>query len=405
MLEEVKKIYMIGIKGAGMTALAQILQARGVEVSGSDTEEKFYTDEVLERLKIPFKEGFNVANIPDDAEVVIRSNAYDAENNEEVQSVESEGLPVITYPEALAELFNNSWGIAICGTHGKSTTTAMLGFVLEYAGLDPTVVVGSRVNQWKSNARAGKSEYFVLEADEYKGAFLKYKPKMILMTNIEFDHPDYFKDAHAYRNVFQEFLFTETIEKVLEGEKMDESLKFNLKLPGEYNQQNARLAYNAALELGVSPQKAKEALESFEGIARRFEYYGNYKGAELYDDYAHHPTEVSALLGGVKEKYSDKKINIIFQPHTISRTKALFDEFVKCFEGADRVYILKSYNSAREEGDDVYGRKLAEELSGEYFETCEEAADKIGDELDENTVFLTVGAGDAWRILNKWLNG
>src|SRR3989338_8957986 len=197
-LNSARNAYLIGIKGVGMCALAQILKSRGVRVLGSDTYEKFFTDEVLKKLKIECKEGFAKKNLPKNIDVIIASNAYINTQNPEIAEADRRGVSVISYPDALAELFNNAYGIAIAGSHGKSTTTAMLGYILEYAGMDPTVIVGSRVNQWGSNARAsrqnlkplnsqtnGAHHYFVAEADEYRDAFLKYRPKMIVLTNID----------------------------------------------------------------------------------------------------------------------------------------------------------------------------------------------------------------------------
>ena len=415
MLEKIKKAYLIGIKGVGMTALAQILQSRGVGVLGSDTEEKFFTDEVLKKLNIPVIEKFSSQNIPQDTDVIVRSVAYNVENNLEVAEAENRGVPIITYPDALAELFNNSYGIAVCGSHGKSTTAAMLGYVLEYAGYDPTVVVGSRVNKWQSNARVGSSEYFVIEADEYKEAFLKYRPKVIVLTNIDYDHPDYFKDEHSYRNAFQKFMFENIEAQVIDGREVENKEKFNLKLIGEYNQKNANCAYQAALKIGIEPHVAQKALEEFDGIARRFENRGEYNGAKLYDDYAHHPTEISALVKGVQDGYPNRRIIILFQPHTYSRTESLFDDFVHSLSAADRVYILKTYSSAREthstgstpeggqagqEGEDMLGKKLAKELDAQYFENHREAAKTIKKDLNDSVLFLTVGAGDSWRVLD-----
>ncbi|MDX1607994.1 MAG: cyanophycin synthetase [Candidatus Spechtbacterales bacterium] len=401
-LGDKKNTYLIGIKGVGMTALAQILKSRGIGVMGSDTDEKFFTDEVLDKLGIEVIENFSEGNISPDIDLVIRSQAYTKENNIEVFEAEKRGVDIITYPEALAELFNSSYGIAVCGTHGKSTTSAMLGFILEKAGFDPTVVVGSRINEWGSNARAGNSKYFVIEADEYKSAFLRYKPKMIILTNIDFDHPDAFKNENEYRKVFEKFMSDNNEAKLIDGRNI-EIKDFNLKLPGAYNLENATLAYRAALSLGVEKSKAVEALEGFGGLARRFESYGEYRGALLYDDYAHHPTEIRAVLKGAKQKYPGKKIIALFQPHTYSRTEALFGEFIDALEGADEVYILKTYGSAREEGEDTSGKNLADKLNTKYFQTHKDAAEFIKNKLNKDVLFLALGAGDGWEVL-KLLN-
>lgn len=397
MFKNVKNIYMVGIKGVGMTALAQILVARGMEVSGSDTDEKFFTDKVLSKLNIKFTEGFDENNVPTDADLIISSVAYINSDNVEIAEAEKRKMEITTYPQALAELFNDSYGIAVAGSHGKSTTSAMLGFILEYAGEDPTVVVGSRVNQWSSNARADRGKYFVIEADEYRDAFLQYEPKMILLTNIDYDHPDYFPTEKSYNMSFKNFTDRVPTDKLIQTTNLEE--KFNLQLPGRYNQENAYLAYRAALKLGVVAETAREALEKFEGLARRFESYGRYMGALLFDDYAHHPYEVKSLLEAVREKYKNKKIIILFQPHTFTRTQILFDDFTKAFVSADNVYILKTYTSAREEGEDVWGEKLANAIGADYFEDHKTALEHFKKELSDDMVFLTVGAGDGWQIL------
>ena len=190
-LEHIQKAYFVGIKGVGMTAFAQILQKQGVQVFGSDTPEVFFTDAILRSLGIPFFEEFNAQNLIQSfpVDVVIASPAYLASNNVEIQEAEKRAIPVMSWHQGLAQMFNKNYGIAVCGTHGKSTTTAMLGSVLEKAGFDPTVVVGSKVNAWGGNARVGKSKYYVIEADEYKDSFLQYNPQIVAITNIEYDHP------------------------------------------------------------------------------------------------------------------------------------------------------------------------------------------------------------------------
>jgi len=400
MLKNIKKAYLIGIKGVGMTALAQILQSRGVSISGSDIDEKFFTDKILNKLNIPFVEKFAKENIPNNVGVVIHSVAYNKKNNIEIVEAGHRGLRIMTYPEVLAELFNDTYGIAVAGSHGKSTTAAMLGYILEQAGYDPTVVVGSRVNQWKSNARVGKSKYFVIEADEYKEVFLSYNPKIILITNIDYDHPDYFKTKIEYKNAFDKFIHKVAKKDLITvPNKSIKSFSLGLSLPGEYNQQNAFLAYEAALRLGVDTRTAHNALENFNGIARRFEYYGVYNGAELFDDYAHHPGEIKAVLKAARQNWPKKQIKVLFQPHTYSRTEALFDDFLKSFNDSNQVFILKTYGSVREKGKDVSGKKLAKELGAQYFQNHKEAVVYFNNKLNKNSVLFALGAGDAWRVL------
>ena len=399
-LSEAKIVYCIGIKGVGMTAFAQILKARGASVSGSDTTEHFFTDEVLGKLGVPFTEGFDAKNIPDSIDLVITSPAYINSDNPEIAEVRKRGVKLITWHDGLAELFNEGYGVAVCGTHGKSTTTAMLGTILEHAGKDPTVVVGSRVNAWESNARSGSSDLFVIEADEYRDAFLHYRPKMILVTNIEYDHPDYFPTAESYAMSFKEFMDRVPVEKLLRTPT--ELRHFDLKIPGEHNQRNANLAFEAARALGVDEETAREALESFAGLARRFEHYGSAaSGAALYDDYAHHPTELKALVQAAREYFPRKRIVLLFQPHTFSRTQRLFTEFCNALNDADEVGILRTYASAREEGEDEVGKKLAQSLKAPYFGSHEEAVEHFSRSLSANDVLFAVGAGDGWQVLKE----
>ncbi|MBI4281365.1 UDP-N-acetylmuramate--L-alanine ligase, partial [Candidatus Uhrbacteria bacterium] len=199
-----KEIYMIGIKGVGMTALAEVLHGWGKRVTGSDTEERFQTDDILRKSGIPFVEGFVKENVPADVDCVIYSTAYN-EKNPEVAEAERRELPMLSYPEALGQLMEGKYGIAIAGSHGKTTTTALLGHVMAEAGLDPTVIVGSEVKNWGANARVGKSEYVVIEADEYQNKFQYYNPKGLVITNIDWDHSDYYKTPKEYKQAFDVF--------------------------------------------------------------------------------------------------------------------------------------------------------------------------------------------------------
>ena len=205
-LSKIKKIYMAGIKGAGMTAVAEILHARGIEVSGSDTKEKFFTDEVLRRKKIKFYENFSVRHIPQDADLIIYSTAYSEENNVEIQEAKKINLPTLSYPEVLGLLFREKFGIAVCGTHGKTTTTALLAECLKNAGVDPSAIVGSKVIQWGGGALAGTGRFFVAEADEYQNKFQYYNPWAVVLTSVDWDHPDFFPTFEKYKQVFRDFV-------------------------------------------------------------------------------------------------------------------------------------------------------------------------------------------------------
>lgn len=207
-LKNVENVYLIGIKGIGMTALAEILQAQGKKISGSDVAESFFTDKILKKLKVKVFRGFNKKNLENrkNVNLVIYSTAYTLENNEELQLAKEKGFPILSYPEALSLLFNSKIGIAVCGSHGKTTVTAMLALLLRDAGFNPTAQIGSKVIQLNSSVLVGDSDYMVIEADEYQNKLAYYQPNMVILTNLDFDHPDYFEDFEAYKKVFKDFV-------------------------------------------------------------------------------------------------------------------------------------------------------------------------------------------------------
>jgi len=424
-LSKIKKAYFIGIKGVGMTALAQILQGRGINVLGSDTKEKFFTDQVLERLKIRVIEGFDKKNIPLDVDLVIVSAAYlsPGVKNPEVDQVKKKSLPLLTYAQILGQLFQKKYGLAVAGTHGKSTITAMLGMVLEEAGFDPTVIVGTRVIQWQSNARIGHSRYLVAEADEYRNNFLHYSPQVLVLTSLEYDHPDFFKDFQEYQKTFQRLVQKipasgfivangqdNYVKEVVKKAKcriveyFPDRLKIKLKVPGQHNLWNASAAMTTALELGVKAETIKRALADFQGTSRRFEIKGQSKGILLIDDYAHHPTEIQVTLQAAKELYPQKKIWAVFQPHTFSRTEALLKDFASAFKQADQVIILDICGSAREKSGQVHARDLVREIRKykkgkvRYIPTIKETAEYLKKQVRTGQVVLTMGAGDVWKL-------
>ena len=444
-LVKAKNIYFIGIKGVGMTALAQILRAQGKIVSGSDTPEKFFTDKVLKRAKIKFSEGFSAQNLPDKVSLVIRSSAYAANNNIEVAATLKRKLPILTQAEALAQIFNSKFGIAVCGSHGKTTTSALLAFVLRQAGLDLTAAIGSVVPQFRGNALTGRGKIMVIEADEYQNKLKLYQPKVVVLNNIDYDHPDWFKTPAAYQQAFADFAqkipksgllvanfgdkqVVQAAEKckckvVSYGKqtgnfrfkildlrfnqqyfkvwRQDKDLgKFKMKLIGEHNVQNATAVIAACLELKVPLSKIKQALAKFKGAARRLEILGKYKGAPFIDDYAHHPTEIQATLLALRQQYPRQKIICAFMPHTYTRTKALFKEFAKSFINADEVIILPIYGSAREKQGGVSSEDLAKKIgkNAHYIASINACAAYLKQRVNKNNVVVLMGAGDAFRV-------
>lgn len=414
-IHQAKTIYFIGIKGVGMTALAEVLYGWGKSVRGSDTEERFQTDAILRRSGIPFVEGFKKENVPTNVDCVIYSTAYN-EKNSEYAEAKRRGIPMLSYPEALGQLMEGKYGIAVSGSHGKTTTTALLGHVMTEAGLDPTVIVGSEVKNWGANARVGKSQYVVIEADEYQNKFQYYNPKGLVITNIDWDHSDFFTTPEAYQKAFDGFR-----EKVLESggwivatEKIQylpsvvEGLP--LSLSGEHNQKNTALVYAAAKKLGIADDTFWKAVQSFKGTARRFEVKGMTKhGVTIIDDYAHHPTEIQATLKAARARYPKQKLWVVFHPHTFTRTKTFFDDFARSFADADHVIILDIYGSAREAQGGVHSQDLVAAINkiapehGKgaatyYIPTIAEAATYLRDHAQKGDVVITMGAGDVWKV-------
>jgi len=449
--QKVAKIHLIGIKGVGMTALAIILAERGVKVSGSDTNEKFFTDKVLKNHKISFKEEFDFRNIPADVNAVICSTAYyfagQAQNkNPEVESALEQKIPVLTYPEALGILAKDYKVIAIAGSHGKSTTAAMLGWVMEKAGQNPNVIVGTRINDWNSNARTGKSKYLVVEADEYRDAFLNYRPEIAVITSIDYDHPDYFKTKASYYSAFKKLVDNTQKHLVVCGDDIklrqlasygkrkslvvstygflsdndivlqQTSVKqwsvfhagnksFTTAFPGQPYILNSGAVITVSKLLKIADSKTQASLKTFPGTARRMEVVKKNKNFTIIDDYAHHPTAIKMTLEGVKQKYSDQRIIVIFQPHMFSRTKALLKEFAKSFGSADVVGIMEVYPSARESSGPVGGKQLAGQTklhhkNVSYVKDFSTAKKFIKTYSKNGNVIVLMGAGNIRNIIN-----
>jgi UDP-N-acetylmuramate--alanine ligase len=456
-LSRIKKIYMIGVKGVGMTMLAQYFRGQGIRVLGSDGEEKFMTDEVLRHSGVTVIEKFDKANIPSDADLIIYSSAYNPENNEEVKAALAGSKKVLNYAEALGAVFNQKYGIAVVGSHGKTTTTAWLGYVMDCAGLKPTVMVGARVNQFNGNTIVGASDYLVAEADEYQNKLKNYNPRAVLLNNIDYDHPDFFATREDYEKVFIDFikkipkkgflianfddLIIEKIARVnclgrvisyglknqvadfmaydlqFQNEKQyfkvkmdgDDLGDFNIQLSGEHNVYNALAVIAAGIELEIDLLDIRKYLAEFTGTARRMQVLGEFNGAVIIDDYAHHPTEIKATLQGIREKYGNKKIIAVFHPHTFTRTKALLDDFAKSFNDADEVIVLDIYGSAREQQGGVHSQDLINQLiinnekliikqEVKYIADLKECEEYLRKNIKGGEVVLLMGAGDVFRV-------
>lgn len=454
-LDNIKTAYFIGIKGAGMTALAQIFVGNGIKVVGSDVEEKFFTDKVLAKEGIKVFEKFSEYNIPSDIDVVVYSTAYN-ESNVEFKKAKDSNLPMLSYPEALGLLMDSKKGIAVCGTHGKTTITAMAGFLLEQAGLDPNVVIGSYLKEFDGNARVGKSDLLVIEADEYQNKLKYYNPKYIILNNIDFDHPDFYPTMKEYKQAFRDFVEKldsdgvvianfddDNVRDVVEGIKAkvisfgknnaqysiqlsddgsDENKfyvfnnnqnlgVFKLGVFGEHNILNSLSVIALGLELGIEIEVIKSSLEDFKGTERRQERKGEYNGAIIYDDYAHHPTEIVATLKAFRKKYSKNSLYVVFHPHSFTRTEALLEDFAQSFELADKVLVLDIYGSARENKGNVNSKDLVDEINKVFGDYKALYTPKMNDCIDylsiavgEGDIIITMGAGDVWRVGEELMN-
>lgn len=468
-LTEAKNIYMIGIKGVGMTMLAQYLSEKGANVTGSDTPEVFMTDQVLKKAGVNIIEDFKPENIPDDSDYVIYSTAYAPERNIEVKIALESNKKVLTYAQALGEVFNEKFGIAVVGSHGKTTTTAWLGYVLNKAGLSPSVMVGANVPQFDGTSLVGVSDRIIIEADEYQNKLKYFNPKMVLINNIDYDHPDFFPTETDYENVFIEFIkkipqngtlianFDDPIIKKIanvntrgkvvsyaineaadyvaydiknqngkqyfkvkigagEGDE-DDSLSsaelgdFVIELQGTHNIYNALAVIAASIEFGIDLSALRTYLEEFTGTTRRMEVMGEWNGAIIIDDYAHHPTEVKSTLEAVKTKYKNNKIITVFHPHTYTRTKALLDKFAQSFGSTDTLIILDIYGSAREQQGGVHTQDIIDKIKSLgiekqpketiYIPDLAKCEQWIRENVERGDIVLLMGAGDVFRIGNN----
>lgn len=479
-LSDYQNIYMIGIKGVGMAMLAQFLRAKGFTVSGSDIKDVFPTDKTLINSKIKFKNGFSLKDFPKEIDLIIHSSAYNDKENIELKYFKDKNIPKISYAQALGFLFDDYFGISVCGSHGKTTVTSWLGYVLHSGGLSPNVLTGSYVQQFKGSALIGKSKYFIAESDEYQNKFQYFNPQAIVLNNIDYDHPDYFKDEKAYYKVFADFIkkipvsgfvvvnlendlavratknssgkiigyyvddslaenslankknIKSNIEKNIKGLKAKiysaKNLKFKsghqvfevfegnknlgefkIKLFGRHNISNALAVIATSLKLGAKVDDVKKALGSFSGSARRFEVLGKFQGNTIIDDYAHHPVEVRACLQAVKQKYKNKKIITVFHPHTISRTRALLDDFTESFSDSDKVYLLEIYTSAREKAGGLSSLDLMEKIRQynlkhkisqelKYFKDMKAVEKELRKIKGSDNIILLLGAGDVFRV-------
>lgn len=454
-----KKVYIIGIEGAGTSALALMYKNLGFKVFGSDNGDHFYGD-VLVKAGINVFDNYDKNNIPKDDFKIIYSTAI-KKNNPELVEAQRRKMKIVSYPESLAELFNQKTGIAICGTHGKTTTTAILSFVLSELGLKPNAIIGSNVINWQKNSLTGSGDYFVIEADEYQNKLKYYNPWSVILTSIDYDHPDFYRTFYEYKKAFTNFvkkvpqhgflIYCNDSRDVVEVAndascqkmsygfidgsdflidnlkiKLEESTKkpqqifeifhknrllgeFTTQLIGEHNALNATAVIAFCYKLGLDMENVKKALNNFSGTVRRFEYVGEKNGAILIDDYAHHPEEIKTTLKTVQKIYSNKKIIVIFHPHSFTRTEILLEDFAQSFDDVAKVFVLDIYGSAREDSGNVSSQDLVDKINkystiknkAEYIPTIEEAINILQNKVGKDEIIISLGAGDVWRITHK----
>ncbi len=437
---------MVGIGGTGMSGIAEVLHNLGFVITGSDLKKTEVTER-LEKMGIRVYYGHKPENI-NSAQILVISTAIPKTNPEVVAALEK-GIPVIRRAEMLAELMRIKYSIAVSGSHGKTTTTSMIGAVLEKAGLDPTLVVGGRLKGLGSGAKLGQSEFLVAEADESDGSFLMLYPTLAIITNIDKEHLDTYGDFDNLKRAFVKFansvpfygaaivnlddpnnqdilpeikkrLITYGLKRQAEINARDISLKgtgstfkvfkgdeevieASLKIPGIHNVKNALAAFTVGFEMDIAPEVIRDALADFSGVMRRMEIKGKAKGVTFMDDYGHHPSEIDAVLETLG-RFWQGRIIVIFQPHRYSRTKLLHHEFGKVFHEADIVIITKLYPAGEEPIPGVDASLIYNEVKNSghkavyLMEDWDEIKKFLLDQLREGDLVLTLGAGDVWKV-------
>ncbi|MFO7665414.1 MAG: UDP-N-acetylmuramate--L-alanine ligase [Desulfobacterales bacterium] len=439
-------IHFVGIGGIGMSGIAELLLNLGYEVSGSDSASTDITDR-LRKLGGTIFRGHKEEQI-EGADVVVISSAI-GPGNPEVIAASQVSIPVIPRAEMLAELMRLKYSIAIAGAHGKTTTTSIIASVLAEGDLDPTVVIGGKLKSIGSNALLGRGNFIVAEADESDGSFLKYSPAIAVVTNIDKEHLDYYKDMNAIKEVFLSFidripfyglavlcLDNESVQEIIPRIKkryttygMSSQADFQAKnvlidgltstytvyhhgkflgeialnLPGIHNVYNSLASIAVGLELDIPFDVIREALGTLQGVQRRLEIKGEAKGIVVVDDYGHHPTEIKTTLQAAKESWPEKRLVVIFQPHRYTRTKALFDDFTRSFYQSDFLVILPIYSAGETMIEEVNSKVLCEEIAAHghkevfFMEGHEKAVAFLLKELKANDLLMTLGAGDVWK--------
>ena len=453
MNSKIRRIHMVGIGGAGMSGIAEVLLNQGYEVSGSDMSDSAVVRH-LRDLGAHVAVGHAAENVGD-VQVLVKSTAINDENPELIEA-RRRNIAIIPRAEMLAELMRLRQGIAIAGTHGKTTTTSLTASIFDTAELDPTVIIGGRLNAYGTNAHLGHGEYLIAEADESDGSFLCLLPIINVVTNVDEDHLDHYKTRQGIDDAFVQFMnnvpfyglnivcgddpgvrallarvkrpvltygFAE--DNVLRAVPLDCGVRNNFEVwrngvklgqvslpqPGRHNMLNALAAIGAAMEVDISFEKCAEGLNGFGGVGRRFEFKGEKGGVTVVDDYGHHPAEIAATLATARQVFPGRRIVAAFQPHRFSRTQAHFGEFCKVFDNVDQLLLTEIYAASEKPIPGVSGQSLAQGIRQvsitpvEYYQTLNDLAAALPNVLREGDVLLTLGAGSITRLGPAWLEG
>jgi UDP-N-acetylmuramate--alanine ligase len=447
MFRHVRRIHFVGIGGSGMSGIAEVLLNLGHEVSGSDLKRSAVTDR-LASLGARIREGHEAQNIQG-AQVVVISSAVKPDNPE-VREARQIGIPVIPRAEMLAELMRLKYGVAVAGSHGKTTTTSMVAHILDTGGLDPTIVVGGRLQHLGSGARAGRGEYMVAEADESDRSFLKLSPTIAVITNIDREHLDTYKDLDDVKNTFVDFankvpfygaavmcLDDPPVQDVLrrierkvltyglspqaelsardvQMEPMGSSYtvvlsgsvlgRVQVKVTGAHNVLNSLAAIGVGLFLDIPFPKIVQGLGAFTGVDRRLQMKGEAKGVLVIDDYGHHPTEIRATLEALSRRAAGRRTVVVFQPHRYTRTKHLWEDFTRAFHMADVLLLADIYPAGEAPIEDVTSERLAAEMhelghrQAVYVGDLRSAAERLAEIVKDGDVVLTLGAGSIYQL-------
>ena len=455
MYGKIQKIHFVGIGGIGMSGIAEVLINLGYQVSGSDLKESGITTR-LQKLGGLISYGHRSENLAD-VDVVVTSTAV-KQDNPEVEEAHRRKIPVIPRAEMLAELMRMKYGIAIAGTHGKTTTTSMVATILSHGNIDPTVVIGGRLDSIGSNAKLGQGKFLVAEADESDGSFLKLSPTIAVVTNVDEDHLDYYEDLDEIRATFIDFInkvpfyglvvlclddqnlqgMIPQVKKRLvtyglatqadfqasdivhegdrtrfmvhyQGEKLGQ---LNIRMPGRHNVLNALAAVAVGMELDMPFSAIAEGFRDFGGVGRRFEIKGEPEGIMIVDDYGHHPVEIKATLAAACSGWN-RRVVAVFQPHRYSRTEALFEDFVTAFYQADHLVVMDIYAAGEKPIAGISAVKLADGIIGHGHKSCcytgdiEATVEHLRAVLQPGDILITLGAGNVWQVgeeLNRLLS-